>query len=89
MSLTLASLDAINSDWVEQCMWKCLAPEDRGVESYTFQQIGEGIGQLGSFGILEVETQAGTKRSFFLKDPSGNKRFSSIVSRLPVLRARS
>ena len=89
MSLTLASLDAINSNWVEQCMGKCLAPEDRGVESYTFQQIGEGIGQLGSFGILEVETQAGTKRSFFLKIQAATKDFHQFVSRLPVLRARS
>ena len=80
MSLTLASLDAINSDWVEQCMWKCLAPEDRGVEGYTFQQIGEGIGQLGSFGILEVETQAGTKRSFFLKIQAATKDFHQLSS---------
>ena len=78
MSLTLASLDAINSNWVEQCMGKCLAPEDRGVESHTFQQIGEGIGQLGSFGILEVETQAGSKHSFFLKIQAATKDFHQL-----------
>ena len=78
MSLTLKNLAAVDRSWVDQCFKRCLGDEGGGVESYTLQQIGEGVGQLGEFGLLEVQTQDGDARSFFLKIQTPSEDFHQL-----------
>ena len=78
MSLTLKNLAAVDRSWVDQCFKRCLGDEGGGVESYTLRQIGEGVGQLGEFGLLEVKTQDGDARSFFLKIQTSSEDFHQL-----------
>ena len=78
MSLTLKNLAAVDRSWVDQCFKRCLGDEGGGVESYTLKQIGEGVGQLGEFGLLEVQTQDGDARSFFLKIQTSSEDFHQL-----------
>ncbi|MGB2482498.1 MAG: oxidoreductase family protein [Pseudomonadales bacterium] len=78
MSMTLENLAAIDRDWVDRCFKQCLGDEGGGVRSFSFQQIGEGVGQLGEFGILEVEKKDGGTRSFFLKVQTPSEDFHQL-----------
>ena len=67
MTRTLESLREINLDWLNQTLSLTEDFKEKTVVELDVKRIGEGIGQLGEFALLDTTLDCGKKLNIFAK----------------------
>ena len=67
MTRTIQSLEHINLEWLNETLQKVEEFKDNRAIDLNVKRVGEGIGQLGEFALLELKLKNGDDLNLFLK----------------------
>ena len=67
MTRTIQSLDHINLEWLNETLQRVEEFKDNRAIDLNVKRVGEGIGQLGEFALLELKLTNGDDLNLFLK----------------------
>ena len=67
MTRTIQSLEHVNLEWLNETLQKVEEFKDNRAIDLNVKRVGEGIGQLGEFALLELKLKNGDDLNLFLK----------------------
>ena len=67
MTRTLGSIKEINLSWLKETLLEVKEFQNDEITGLDVKQVGEGIGQLGEFALLETTRVSGKKTNIFAK----------------------